>query len=180
VSLFRTGNGAAWLDLLSTLDGRYVGQQVDAIGTPETLRAWLREKDLEPGAAVTAEDVQHAAATRESLHRLAVAAVRQVAATAPDVRYLNVVLDRDEGLRVSAGPAGLTTRPPRSVGDALARLARQAVADLSGQGAGTLRACGDDACSGIFLDTTGRRRWCTDLRCGNRLRVRAHRERTGP
>ena len=176
---FRRGNGAAWLDLLSTLSGRYRDEQVDGIDTAESLRAWLREFDLEPAGAVTAEDVAHAAETREALHRLAVAAVRSARPAAADVRRLNAALERDEGLHVSAGEAGVRPRRPGSVDDAFARLARQAVIDLSGRGAGTLRACGDDTCSSIFLDHTGRRRWCTDLSCGNRTRVRAHRQRTG-
>ena len=176
---FRRGNGAAWLDLLSTLAGRYRDEQVDGIDTAESLHAWLREFDLEPVGAVTADDVAHAARTREALHHLAVAAVRDVRPASADVRRLNAALDRDEGLQVSAGETGLSPRRPGSADDALARLARQAVVDLSGRGAGTLRACGDDTCSSIFLDHTGRRRWCTDLSCGNRTRVRAHRRRAG-
>jgi predicted RNA-binding Zn ribbon-like protein len=176
---FRRGNGAAWLDLLSTLAGRYRDEQVDGIDTAESLRAWLRECDLEPVGAVTAEDVAHAAQTREALHRLAVAAVKDVRPAAADVRLLNAALGRDEGLQVASGDAGLRPRRPGSVDDAFARLARQAVVDLSCRGTGTLRACGDDTCASIFLDHTGRRRWCTDLSCGNRTRVRAHRERAG-
>jgi len=176
---FRTGNGAAWLDLLSTLAGRYRDERVDAIDTADRLRAWLREFDLEPVGAVTAEDVAHAAQTREALHRLAVSAVKGARPAPADVRHLNAALARDEGLQVASGEAGVRPRRPGSVDDAFARLARQAVVDLSGQGAGKLRACGDDTCSGIFLDHTGRRRWCTDLSCGNRTRVRAHRRRAG-
>jgi len=176
---FRSGNGAAWLDLLSTLSGRYRDEQHDGIDTPETLRAWLREFDLEPATAVTPEDVAEATTTREVLHRLAVAAVKGVRPAAADVRRLNEVLEREQGLRVSVAETGLRPRRPASASDALARLARQAVVDLSGRGPGTLRACGDDTCSSIFLDHTGRRRWCTDLSCGNRMRVRAHRGRAG-
>jgi predicted RNA-binding Zn ribbon-like protein len=179
VAGFRTGNGAAWLDLLSTLAGRYRDERVDAIDTTETVRAWLREHDLEPGAAVTVADVVRVAETRETLHRLAVAAVRGDPPAAADVRRINAVLEGDQGLQLSRGTGGLRPRRPASVDDALARLARQAVVDLSGQGHGALRACGDDTCSSIFLDTTGRRRWCTDLSCGNRARVRAHRGRAG-
>jgi predicted RNA-binding Zn ribbon-like protein len=61
--------------------------------------------------------------------------------------------------------------------EALARVARAAVQDLSGPTGTHLRPCGDDACSGIFVDYTGRRHWCSDERCGNRARVRAHRAR---
>jgi len=174
---FRSGNGAAWLDLLSTLSGRYRGERVDAIDSLDSLRAWLREFGLEPVDAVTSHDVTLALETRELLHRLAVAAIRGDRPGPADVRRLNAVLDLDAGLRVAAGETGLRPRRPASVADALARLARQAVTDLSGQGPGTLRACGDDTCSSIFLDLSGRRRWCTDLSCGNRVRVRAHRQR---
>jgi predicted RNA-binding Zn ribbon-like protein len=176
---FRRGNGAAWLDLLSTLAGRYRAELVDDIDTAESLRAWLREFDLEPVGTVTAEDVAHAARTREALHRLAVAAVKGERPAPADVRRLNAVLGRESGLQVSSADGGLRPRRPASVDDALARLARQAVVDLSGRGAGSLHACGDDTCSSIFLDHTGRRRWCTDLSCGNRSRVRAHRRRVG-
>jgi len=176
---FRRGNGAAWLDLLSTLAGRYRDVQVDDIDTPEALRAWLRDFDLEPSSAVTAEDVETVTETRELLHRLAVAAVRGARPATADVRRLNAALGLDAGLQVATGRAGLQPRRPTSVADAAGRLARQAVVDLAGQGPGTLKACGDDTCSSIFLDHTGRRRWCTDLSCGNRSRVRAHRQRAG-
>ena len=176
---FRKGNGAAWLDLLSTLSGRYQGEQLDTVATPAHLRAWLRANDLEPRSAVTIEDVAHTGEARESLHRLAAAAIRGDGPAPSDLRRLNAVLRNDQGLQVSRSAHGLRLHRPASVDDALARLARQAALDLSGHGHGTLRACGDDTCAGIFLDTTGRRRWCLDLSCGNRLRVRAHRDRTG-
>ena len=176
---FRRGNGAAWLDLLSTLSGRYLTEQVDDIDSPETLRAWLREFGSDPTTPVTADDVALVTETREVLHRLAVAKLRGARPAAADVRHLNATLDLDAGVQVAAGAAGLRPCRPASVADAVARLARQAVVDLSGEGAGTLRACGDDTCSSIFIDLSGRRRWCTDLSCGNRTRVRAHRRRAG-
>ncbi|MFI5897355.1 CGNR zinc finger domain-containing protein [Actinoplanes sp. NPDC051513] len=71
----------------------------------------------------------------------------------------------------------LRLAPPAEVSVALAWLARQAAADLTGPTRQRLHACGDDACSGIFIDHTGRRRWCSDERCGVRARVRAQRAR---
>ena len=75
------------------------------------------------------------------------------------------------------GPLMAAVGRPETAEEALGRLARNAVHDLSDPYSPQLRACGDDTCSGIFLDPTGRRRWCSDERCGNRLRVRAHRAR---
>jgi predicted RNA-binding Zn ribbon-like protein len=171
---FRSGNGAAWLDLISTVSGRYRTTLRDDIDTTTSLRAWLRLNDLEPTGAVTAADVTATRDDREALHRLATARVRGEPLPAADVRRLNTRLGADDGIRLT-GDRRL--RRPATVGQALARLAREAARDLAGHGPGVLRACGDDTCASLFLDTTGRRRWCSDLSCGNRARVRAHRAR---
>ncbi len=177
VSTFRSGNGAAWLDLLSTHGGRYRAQQLDAIDEPHALRAWLRANGLEPTGAVTEDDVAMIATTREALHRVTVATVSGHAAAAADVRTIEQALRADTGLSVRPAPDGIAVSRPATTAQALGRLTRDAVADLTGPRRAQLRACGDDTCSSIFLDPTGRRRWCTDQSCGNRLRVRAHRAR---
>ncbi|MBT9256813.1 CGNR zinc finger domain-containing protein [Phycicoccus sp. MAQZ13P-2] len=41
-----------------------------------------------------------------------------------------------------------------------------------------VRACPGLGCGWVFLDTSGRRRWCSMAWCGNRAKVRAHAERT--
>jgi predicted RNA-binding Zn ribbon-like protein len=66
---------------------------------------------------------------------------------------------------------------PADTSAALARIARQAADQLTAADPPRLRACGDDSCAGIFVDESGRRRWCNDTRCGSRARVRAHRAR---
>lgn len=180
-SEFRSGNGTAWLDLLSTQSGRYRATQVDAVRDSRSLRAWLRANDLEPTGAVRAADVALFGSTREALHRITVAAVAGRSPAPTDLRALDRALAADGGIRVHADGGRLRVRRPASAAEALARLVRAAVQDLTGSARTHLHACGDDTCSSFFLDPTGRRRWCTDQSCGNRLRVRAHRARTaGP
>jgi predicted RNA-binding Zn ribbon-like protein len=177
VTTFRTGNGAAWLDLLATLLGRYRDTQTDAIDSTESLRAWLRAHALEPVGSISMDDVARIQAAREAMHRAAVASVRGEQAQTDDVRLLDDALAADRTIRVRRDGTGLAIRRPASASEALARLVRDAVQDLSGPQRSHLRFCGDDDCSGIYLDHTGRRRWCSDDRCGNRMRVRAHRAR---
>lgn len=179
---FSTGNGATWLDLLSTRRGRYRPQQTDDIDTPAAVRAWLRANALEPTTQVTDGDVATIDATREALHRLATAAVRGERPRPGDVRSVERALHADAGVRVRLGADGLTVNRPATTEEALARLTREAVQDLAGPRRADLHACGDETCGGIFLDHTGRRRWCSDERCGNRMRVQAYRARrqTGP
>jgi len=175
---FRTGYGRDWLDFAITNLGRYTDEPVDLIDEPERLRAWLRQWELAPTGAVTADDVEAAQSLREALHHLARAAAGGTVAAPHDVRVVDDCLSYDAPVRLRRSDDGLAARRPRTTREALARLARQAADDLSGPNAARLRTCGDEECSGVFVDPTGRRRWCSDERCGVKARVRAHRART--
>jgi predicted RNA-binding Zn ribbon-like protein len=174
---FRTGNGADWLDLLATLLGRYRRTQVEMLSDPAALRAWLGEHGMEPVAAVTVADVEASRSLREAMHRAATASLSGQAPTVDDVKVLQDALASDQPLGVRRTATELQLTRPADVSVALGRLARQAAVDLTGPTRERLHACGDDTCSGIFVDHTGRRRWCSDERCGVRARVRAHRAR---
>ncbi len=174
---FRTGYGRDWLDFAITLVDRYGADPRDLVATPARLRAWLAEWDLEPTGPVTEDDVAGAQRLREALHGLAKAVATGGTPTSGDVRVVHDSLADDvpPGLRRTGG--AVVASHPVTTGQALARLSRQAVDDLTGPHRARLRACGDEECSGIFLDPTGRRRWCSDERCGVKARVRAHRAR---
>jgi predicted RNA-binding Zn ribbon-like protein len=174
---FRAGYGRDWLDFAVTLLGRYTDERHDLIDTPAGLLAWLKAWHLTPAASVTEDDVTRARALREALHGIARAAASDRAAATDDVRTVDEALVDDAPVRLRRHAGGLAMSRPGSAREALARLARQAVDDLTGPHPVRLRACGDDECSGIFVDPTGRRRWCSDERCGVKARVRAHRAR---
>lgn len=175
---FRTGNGATWLDFLATLAGRYRPRQQDAISSPQELTAWLASVDRRPVATITDDDADDARRLREALHAVTVAVMRREAPDGGDLGVLTTALAAERPVRISSHPKGIRLEPPASAAGALAGLARDATLMLTGPDRDRLHACGDDSCSGIFLDATGRRRWCSDERCGNRHRVRAHRART--
>jgi predicted RNA-binding Zn ribbon-like protein len=177
MSEFRTGNGADWLDFLATLLGRYQAKQVEMLAGPAALRAWFREHGMEPVAEVTEADVDSARTLREAMHRAATATMSGQPASAQDVRVLQKALASDQPFGITHAGMALRLAAPAEASVALAWLARQAAADLTGPARQRLHACGDDTCSGIFIDHTGRRRWCSDERCGVRARVRAHRAR---
>jgi predicted RNA-binding Zn ribbon-like protein len=174
---FRSGNGADWLDLLATHLGRYRPEQVEMLADPAALRAWLAVHGMEPVAAVTTPDVEATRMLRECLHRLATASLHGQAPDARDVTALREGLAADRPPRIRRAGSQLQVARPADTAVARAWLARQAATDLTGPIRFRLRACDDDTCSGIFLDHTGRRRWCSDERCGVRARVRAHRAR---
>ena len=169
--------GAPWLDLLTTRGHRYSDSPVELLTDTGATLEWLRRYDLAPTAAVTADDVEVLRDLRETLHRAAVAAVHNTAISPQDTRTITAALAADRPLRVRRGPTSLLATRPRSAAEAFARLARSAAEDLVGPQRKLLRPCGDSECSGIFLDHTGRRHWCSDERCGVRSRVRSHRAR---
>ena len=73
-------------------------------------------------------------------------------------------------------PGRLRRRVP-DVDAALTLIVEETVDALSSERAADLRECEESGCGEIFVDTTGRRRWCSSLTCGTRARVRAHRAR---
>jgi predicted RNA-binding Zn ribbon-like protein len=111
------------------------------------------------------------------LHRSAAAALRDDPPNSGDLRLISAALRADRPIQLSRDRTRLAVSRPATPAEALARLTRDAVQDLTGPRRQLLHACGDDTCSGIFIDTTGRRRWCSDQTCGNRVRVRAYRSR---
>ena len=169
--------GAPWLDLLTTRVNRYSDSPGELLTDAAAVQEWLRRYDLAPRAPTTAEDVDVLRDLRETLHRAAIAAIHNRAISPHDMRTITAALAADRPLRVRRGPTSLLAARPVSVGEAFARLARTAVEELVGPQRALLRPCGDLECSGVFLDHTGRRRWCSDERCGVRARVRSHRAR---
>jgi predicted RNA-binding Zn ribbon-like protein len=65
------------------------------------------------------------------------------------------------------------------VAQVLSTLARDAIDVFGAIGEGRVRACDDPTCRMVFHDEsrTNNRRWCSMEHCGNRAKVRAHRER---
>jgi predicted RNA-binding Zn ribbon-like protein len=68
---------------------------------------------------------------------------------------------------------------PESIGLGLPVLAvaREAAAMLASPDLAAVRACPGSQCGWLFLDRSGRRRWCTMSTCGNRDKVRRFAER---
>lgn len=174
---FRFDGGAAWLDLVATVDGALGPDPVERLGSPGRLGEWLDLVGLAPDSAPGAADLAAARELRESLRRLALAIVDRQEPDAGDLAVLNDSLAAAGTQRVQLSAGRLGQAPPPTAREALGRVALQAAVDLCGQYASALRACADRDCRLVFLDWTHRRRWCAPDRCGSRARVRAHRRR---
>jgi predicted RNA-binding Zn ribbon-like protein len=161
---------------LNTYD---VEDDLDEIGSPEQLRAWLSEHGLEPGSAVDQADVAQARALREALRAMilanngepldpqAIPTLNSVAATA----QLQLRFEKEGDTRLEAAGEGTEA----ALGHMLAIVFR-AMADGSWS---RLKACREHTCQWAFYDLSKNRSatWCSMKVCGNRNKARAYRAR---
>ena len=174
---FHFDHGSPWLDLLPTVYGRFRSETFDRLSSPARLGDWLAAVQLDPRRRPDVVDLARVREVREALWLVTRATAEGRAVSRAAVRTLNEVLDQTSSPRLSVTAQGLRAAKPATTLEALGRIVRQGVDVLSGPGAATLRVCADETCSGVFSDDTGRRRWCSDARCGSRARVSAHRAR---
>lgn len=170
-------SGALSLDFGYTGDYGYNVPAWEQLHSPEDLAEWLIERFGAPPAAVTAAEFADALRLRAAITSVARAVADGIPPTPADIDLINDVAATADIAPVLAGGSN----GPRlaSVRNALSTIARDAVATFS-SGPGRIRRCGADNCALIFLDTSRphSRRWCSMQRCGNRTKLRTHRNRT--
>jgi predicted RNA-binding Zn ribbon-like protein len=166
--------GASWLDLLATVGSAYGPAPVERLTDPALLREWLAGRGMAPEAEPTDADLRQTRALREALRALALATVHPAPWQGEDVALVNDALADDVPVALSAGKS---VYPPATTREALARVAREAAGHLTGPVATALHRCADPVCAAMFIDHSGRRRWCDPDVCGVRNRMRAYRQR---
>lgn len=152
------------VDLVNTC-WRGAGGLQDLLATSEGLTQWLAERNLDaqPGERVRGALTQ----AREVLRR----AFRQEPGTEDEV---NAILAR--AVIVRSLVDGRATERPLFADEAW-RPAWLAVNDylrLRAESLDGIRPCGHPSCVLYFYDPTGRRRWCSMARCGNRAKAHRH------
>jgi predicted RNA-binding Zn ribbon-like protein len=170
------------LDLVNTRMRRD-GSDVDLLRTPADRAAWLRAESarLAWSGAVGVADLQAVRTLRAALAVLLAARRKGTRPTTAALRQLNMALATPvvttRLLWPAAGPR-LAQPPASAKREALLRtLAVDALAVLTGPGAGLLRECAHPDCVLQFVASHPRRRWCSTATCGNRARVARHYQR---
>jgi predicted RNA-binding Zn ribbon-like protein len=174
---FQFNSGSLALDFVDTVAGRARGAPVDLLAAPLDLTRWFKRAGLVVEEEVTEVSLARARAVREAAHDLAAAiaddgrlpgealTLLNEAAAAPDFR------PAFQGGRVQM----VSDRPIEA---ALSRIAADAICLLDPDTRPRIRRCGE--CRMLFRDLSrpGRRVWCSsNTGCGNRAKVRRHRER---
>jgi predicted RNA-binding Zn ribbon-like protein len=176
--------GAVCLDFVNTASRHPATERIDYLPTYADLVRWARQAGVvgagwQPDAGDGADTLRRAVILREALFqafartpgswrdRLAV-----INAELRDAMAHVALVPGDHGIEWSwqagtAQPADRVLWPVvRSAADLLASpMARKVVG------------CGNDDCGWLFIDGSGRRRWCAMQRCGNRAKVARYYQR---
>jgi predicted RNA-binding Zn ribbon-like protein len=163
-------------------DGNAIAPSTDAIAAPGDLMRWGRRLGLTAARAPKADDDELAAAhdLRAAMHAAFAAIAR---GDAPPPAALRLLTD------TNATAAAATRLAPRDGAWALDWPARDprrvrfavtvdAIALLGDpQRLARVRLCPGRDCGWLFLDASGRRRWCSMTTCGSREKMRRMYER---
>jgi len=165
------------------LDFAYSGgfdERWESLHEPTDLAGWLESRFPEVDGGVNDRDLTDGKAMRASLARMALAASRNEPPAASDVDIINLFAATPDIPPALAGGSRRAGRSNARAGQALAAMAREAVELFAEDKQERIRECAAVDCGLVFYDESrsNNRRWCSMHRCGNRAKVRAHRERT--
>lgn len=182
--------GRPCLDLVGTL-GRRHAEPVERIPDAAVLADWLVAAGvLATRPAATDGQLADLRDLREAVHRLTRATMAGQHWAGADVTLVNEVAARpDLAPQLPVGTHGAVPTAPsvpaplrapgHPVDAALATLARDAVALLTGARTARIKECEYPDCSLLFFDDSqsGARRWCSMDRCGNLAKIAGYRKR---
>ena len=146
---------------------------------PSDLARWATDVVGATGLRATDHDLELAVRLQAAIWNLADARIDRRPAGEGDRAVLNELAAQPSLVpRLGPGPTR-TWVAVQGVLSVLSSVARDAIDLLGGPRAGRLRRCQGSRCALLFVDTSrsGRRRWCSMQRCGNRAKVAAHRRR---
>jgi predicted RNA-binding Zn ribbon-like protein len=171
------------LDLVNTEEELW-GVEHDYIGSPEAFCRWLTDEEL-AGAVIkvqlpfevevwSSEDMEQVYHFRDEVRSGLKLLLENGEASATLVKRLES--------HVEKAPLTMKLLDGRvvyiAVGNPVERLCSLVAADvlrLIGAGEiGRLRRCENPKCEFMFIDTSGRRKWCSMQKCGNRAKVTKH------
>ncbi len=172
--------GSDSLEFVYSGDMRRGVPEWERLHRPGDLGAWLaaRTDRVDPGD-VTERDLADALQLREALTGLYIAAAQGDPLSPDDVDTVNLFAATPDIPPALAGGQRQAGAGRIRVSQVLSTFARDAIQVFDALDEGRIRACDADDCRMVFHDEsrTNNRRWCSMEHCGNRAKVRAHRER---
>jgi len=177
---FLFGSGRLCLDFARTVRVRH-GDAIEGLASTAELARWCVEAGIAPpleAGRLSHKDVADARALREAIYE--VIRARSAGRRPPT----NTVERIDEWAahvpptpRLAAGGKKVIWSASNPFTAFLSLLARDAIDLAASEQIARVRECADEQCTSLFLDLSraGRRRWCSEMPCANRHKVRNYR-----
>ncbi|TDZ82049.1 CGNR zinc finger [Mycobacteroides salmoniphilum] len=172
-ALFRLDNAVLAFRFTATVFDR-AGDATERLTDPGRLGSWLRANGLDfSDESLTEADLFAATELREAIHRAGTAVAGGGRIVPAAVRTLNAFSRNGNAHRLFEN--GEATWQGASVADALSVIAADAIETLGGPDRDRVKACSDEHCHGLYVDTSraNNRRWCSMNTCGNRAKKAA-------
>lgn len=166
------------LDFASTMAWRTTRRE-ELLARPEDFARWTVEAGVvDELEAVSQAELAEARALRESIYRLALAAVERQPSDPEDVARIRQATTHPP-VSLTLQAVGRVERRG-GVQQVLATLAASASDLLGGPEHRLIRLCAGEPCTRLFVDRSqaGTRRWCSKRSCGSRMNAAAYRRRT--
>lgn len=148
---------------------------------PADLTDWLADRFDRLEHTTTARELTDAEGLADAIARVAISRTRGASPVRDDIDTINLYAAMADVPPALSGGRRQAGASRVRLGQALATVARDAVTLLGEVGDSRIRSCSAADCTMVFYDgsRSNNRRWCSMQRCGNRAKVRAHRERAG-
>lgn len=166
-------------DRRSYLEQREPHEPSDALETQAHLDTWMRERGLlKKRESITPADHRRALELRRALRAYIQRPPEARAGEQSLAEDLNRISEKFP-LALRIGRHGTPELQPARHASGLGRILAEWFSLSEGGRLDRLKMCSSDECQWIFFDRSkpGTRRWCSSLRCGNRQKTRAYRER---
>ncbi len=180
-SQFRFDAGSLALNFAATVRHRGSRQPRDLLPTPEDLVKWFKEAGCpSPAVMATHLDYEEALLLREAVFRVIRSLILVERPIAADMDCINTSAAYHLAVpQVEKNTFRLHWESEYPVRACLGEIARDAVGLIGGVERHRLKMCDNRGCQMIFFDNSpvNRRRWCAMAICGNREKIKAHRQR---
>jgi predicted RNA-binding Zn ribbon-like protein len=179
-SQFRFDTGSLSLDFVATV--RHRGAQPrDLLSTPAALIDWFRLAGCSsPDAKPSLQDYKEARLLREAIYRTVRALIRNEMLREEDIVCINVNAAYSLAVpQINATSCGVYWKSAHPIRACLADIARDAAMVIGDVERHRLKMCDNQGCQMLFVDNSpaNRRRWCAMTICGNREKIKMHRQR---
>jgi predicted RNA-binding Zn ribbon-like protein len=174
--------GLVCLDLVNTVDwdedDMPMEPEYDALQEPRDLTSWGKRLDLLPRNAphrVTRDELAAVKRMRLALYRTIAAQAREASPSPDDLaelhrHYRQAVAQGELQFTTGAWRLDWPSSDPRRIRLAVIDDAMRTLADSDILA--RIRRCPGRGCGWLFLDRSGRRRWCSMETCGSRAKMR--------